>query len=119
MDGKDYRVYAMVGDGESQEGQIWEAAMTAGHSKLDNLTVIVDHNKYQIDGAVEDIKGIQPIADKWKAFRFNVIDNVNGHDMKSIMKALDEAERTKGRPTVDRRRDHKRERRFVHGKQAD
>ena len=83
MDKKNYRVYAMIGDGESQEGQIWEAAMTAGHYKLDNLTVILDHNKYQIDGRVEDIKGIQPIADKWRAFRFNVIDNVNGHDMKS------------------------------------
>ncbi len=91
MDKKNYRVYAMVGDGESQEGQIWEAAMTAGHYKLDNLTVILDHNKYQIDGHVEDIKGIEPIADKWKAFRFNVIDKVNGHDMRSIIKALEES----------------------------
>jgi transketolase len=100
MDKKNYRVYAMIGDGESQEGQIWEAAMTAGHYKLDNLTVILDHNKYQIDGRVEEIKGIQPIADKWKAFRFNVIDNVNGHDIKSIMKALEESVRFKGKPTM-------------------
>ncbi len=100
MDRKNYRVYAMIGDGESQEGQIWEAAMTAGHYKLDNLTVILDHNKYQIDGQVEVIKGIQPIADKWRAFRFNVIDNVNGHDMKSVIKALDDSERVKGRPTI-------------------
>lgn len=100
MDKKNYRVYAMIGDGESQEGQIWEAAMTAGHYKLDNLTVILDHNKYQIDGHVEEIKGIQPIADKWSAFRFNVIDNVNGHDMKSVIKALDDSERVKGRPTI-------------------
>jgi len=100
LDKKNYRIYVMIGDGESQEGQIWEAAMTAGHYKLDNLTVILDHNKYQIDGRIEEIKGIQPIGDKWRAFRFNVIDNVNGHDMRAIIKALDEAERCKGKPTI-------------------
>ena len=100
MDKKNYRVYALIGDGESQEGQIWEAAMTAGHYKLDNLTVILDHNQYQIDGAVEDIKGIQPIADKWRAFRFNVIDKVDGHDIRSLVKAMDDAEKFKGKPTM-------------------
>lgn len=100
LDKKKYRVFAVIGDGESQEGQIWEAAMTAGHRKLDNLTVILDHNKYQIDGSVEDIKGIQPIGDKWKAFRFHVIENVNGHDMRSLIKAIDEAGNTKGKPTI-------------------
>jgi transketolase len=100
MDKKKSRVYAMIGDGESQEGQIWEAAMTAGHYRLDNLTVVLDHNMYQIDGAVEDIKGIQPIADKWKAFRFNVIDNVNGHDIKAVINAFEKAESTKGKPTI-------------------
>lgn len=100
VDKKKYRVYVIIGDGESQEGQIWEAAMTAGHYKLDNLTVILDHNKYQIDGKVEEIKGIQPIADKWKAFRFNVIDNVNGHDIKSLIKALDDSEKCKSSPTI-------------------
>jgi transketolase len=100
MDNKNYRVYAVIGDGESQEGQIWEAAMSAGHFKLDNLAVILDHNQYQIDGQVEVIKGIQPIADKWRAFRFNVIDNVNGHDIKAVIKALDDSERVKGRPTI-------------------
>jgi len=100
LDKKNYRVYVVIGDGESQEGQIWEAAMTAGHHKLDNLTVILDHNKYQIDGRVEDIKGIQPIADKWKAFRFNVIDGVDGHNIRSIIKALDDAERVKGKPSI-------------------
>jgi transketolase len=100
LDKKNYRVYVVIGDGESQEGQIWEAAMTAGHYKLDNLTVILDHNKYQIDGKVEDVKGIQPIADKWRAFRFNVIDGVNGHDIKSLVKALDDASGTKGKPTI-------------------
>ena len=100
MDKKNNHVYVVIGDGESQEGQIWEAAMTAGHYKLDNLTVILDHNKYQIDGHVEEIKGIQPIADKWRAFRFNVIDSVNGHDIKSVIKALDDASKAKGKPTI-------------------
>jgi len=100
MDKKNNHVYVVIGDGESQEGQIWEAAMTAGHYKLDNITVILDHNKYQIDGHVEEIKGIQPIADKWRAFRFNVIDGVNGHDIKSVIKALDDASKAKGRPTI-------------------
>ena len=100
MDKKNNHVYVVIGDGESQEGQIWEAAMTAGHYKLDNLTVILDHNKYQIDGHVEEIKGIQPIADKWRAFRFNVIDGVNGHDIKSVIKALDDASKAKGNPTI-------------------
>ena len=100
LDKKNYRVYAMIGDGESQEGQIWEAAMTAGHRKLDNLTVILDHNKYQIDGHVEDIKGIEPVSDKWRSFRFNVIDKVNGHDIKSIIKAFDDAAAHKGKPTI-------------------
>lgn len=100
MDKKDYRVYCVIGDGESQEGQIWEAAMTAGHRKLDNLTLIVDHNKFQIDGSVDDIKGIQPLGDKFRAFRFHVIDKVNGHDVKSLIKAFDEAEKVKGKPTV-------------------
>jgi len=100
MDKKNNHIYVVIGDGESQEGQIWEAAMTAGHYKLDNLTVILDHNKYQIDGQVEEIKGIQPIADKWRAFRFNVIDGVNGHDIKSIIKALDDASKAKGKPTI-------------------
>lgn len=100
LDKKNYRVYCVTGDGELQEGQIWEAAMTSGHRKLDNLTVIVDQNKYQIDGAVEDIKSIEPLADKWRAFKFHVIDKVNGHDVKSLMKALDDAEHVKGKPTV-------------------
>ncbi len=100
MDGKKYRVYCIIGDGESQEGQIWEAAMSAGQHKTDNLTVFLDHNKLQIDGKVEDIKGITPIADKWRAFRWNVIDDVKGHDIEALMKAVDEASRTKGKPSI-------------------
>lgn len=99
MDKKSYRVYCITGDGECQEGQIWEAAMTSSHHKLDNLTVIVDHNKYQIDGKVEDIKSLAPFADKWKAFGFNVI-SCNGHDIKSIIAAMEKAEKVKGKPSV-------------------
>ena len=99
LDKKKYRVYCLTGDGECHEGQIWEAAMTAGHHKLDNLTVIVDHNKYQIDGRVEDIKSLQPFADKWKAFGWSVL-SCNGHDIKSIIETLEKAEKIKGKPSV-------------------
>jgi len=100
LDKKDHRIYCIIGDGESQEGQIWEAAMHAGHRKLDNLTVILDHNNLQIDGKVEDIKGLEPVADKWKAFRWNVIDKVDGHNIEQIIKALDKASGYKGKPTI-------------------
>ena len=99
MDKKDYRVYCLCGDGECHEGQIWEAAMTASHHKLDNLTVIVDHNKYQIDGKVEEIKNLQPFKDKWEAFGFEVF-SCDGHSMQSIINALNKAEKVKGRPSV-------------------
>jgi len=100
MDKKRSRVYVVIGDGESQEGQIWEAAMTAGHYKLGNITAVLDHNKYQIDGKVEEIKGIQPIAEKWRAFRWNVIDGVNGHDMGAIISAFEKARAIKDMPTM-------------------
>jgi transketolase len=99
MDKKSYRVYCLLGDGECQEGQVWEAAMTSAHHKLDNLTAIVDHNKYQIDGRVEDIKNLQPFADKWKAFGWNVL-SCDGHKMEAIVAALEQAGKTKGQPTV-------------------
>lgn len=99
MDKKDHRIYCLIGDGESQEGQIWEAAMTAGHHKLNNITAILDHNGLQIDGKVENIKGIEPISDKWKAFRWNVI-NADGHDIKALISALDKAEQEKSKPTI-------------------
>ena len=99
MDKKKYRVYCLIGDGESQEGQIWEAAMSAGQHKLDNLTAILDNNKLQIDGKIEDIKGLDPIRAKWEAFRWNVIE-VNGHDMEKIVKAFDDAANFKGKPTI-------------------
>src|SRR3989339_82515 len=99
LDKKNYRVYCLMGDGECQEGQVWEAAMTAGHYKLDNVTAIVDHNEHQIDGKVSDIKCIQPLDDKFKAFKWNVI-RCDGHSIKSIIEAFEKAEKNKGKPSV-------------------
>ena len=97
MDDKDYQVYAMCGDGEIQEGQIWEAAMWAGAHHLDNLTVIVDNNNLQIDGTVEEVCSPYPIDKKFEAFNFHVI-NINGNDMEEIRNAFAEAKKVKGMP---------------------
>jgi len=99
LDKKDYKVYCMIGDGESQEGMIWEAAMSSGHHKLDNLCVILDHNRLQIDGEVAKVKTIEPIADKFRAFNFHVIE-IDGHDYHGILDALDQADKIKGKPTM-------------------
>lgn len=99
MDSKDYRVYCLCGDGEIQEGQIWEAAMFAGHRKLDNLVVIVDNNGLQIDGKVEDVCSPYPIDKKFEAFNFHAI-NIDGNDMDQIAAAMKEARETKGMPTA-------------------
>jgi transketolase len=93
------RVYAVLGDGELQEGQVWEAAMTGAHYKLDNLCVLIDNNGLQIDGPVAKVMGVEPIADKWRAFGWDVQD-IDGHDMAQIVAALDKAETVKGRPTA-------------------
>ena len=93
-----FRVYTMIGDGESQEGQIWEAAMAAPKYELDNLVVILDHNKGQIDGFVDEVMSLNPIADKWKAFNWHVV-TCDGHDYTSIQAAFAEARATKGKPT--------------------
>jgi transketolase len=93
------RVYALLGDGEIQEGQIWEAAMTAAHYKLDNLCAMVDNNGLQIDGPVAKVMGVEPITDKFRAFGWEVLD-INGHDMAQITAALDKAEMIKGKPTM-------------------
>ena len=98
LDGDKYRVYCMMGDGETQEGQVWEGAMSARKFKLDNLTVILDYNKAQIDGYTRDVMDLEPLADKWKAFGWHVIV-IDGHDYRQIMDALDEAETVKGQPT--------------------
>ena len=99
MDNKDYQVYAMCGDGEIQEGQIWEAAMWAGAHHLDNLTVIVDNNNLQIDGTVEEVCSPYPIDKKFEAFNFHVI-NINGNDMEEIRNAFAEAKKVKGMPVA-------------------
>jgi transketolase len=93
------RVYALLGDGELQEGQVWEAAMTAAHYRLDNLCALIDNNGLQIDGPVERVMGVEPIADKWRAFGWHVID-IDGHDMAKIVTALDTAETVKRKPTA-------------------
>lgn len=99
FDNKDYRVYTLTGDGEIQEGQIWEAAMWAGHRKLDNLVVIVDNNNLQIDGKVSDVCSPYPIDKKFEAFNFHVI-NIDGNDFDQIRAAFEEAKQTKGQPTA-------------------
>ena len=99
LSGDDYRVYTLVGDGEIQEGQVWEAAMLAGHRKLDNLVVIVDNNNLQIDGAIDDVNSPYPIDKKFEAFYFHVI-NVDGHDFDSLRAAFEGARQRKGMPTA-------------------
>lgn len=95
----DYRVYTLLGDGEIQEGQVWEASMLAGHRKLDNLVVIVDNNNLQIDGKITDVNSPYPIDKKFEAFNFHVI-NIDGHDFEQIAAAFAEARATKGMPTA-------------------
>ncbi len=99
LDKKDYRVYSMIGDGESQEGQIWEAIMFASHYKLDNLCLIVDNNGLQIDGRVEDVMNTMPYESKLEAFGWNVI-TIDGHDIEQILSAFDSAKMVKGKPTA-------------------
>lgn len=93
------RVYCLIGDGEQQEGQIWEAALFAAQNKLDNICVIVDCNGIQLDGPVKDIKNMEPLDDKWRSFGWHVI-SVDGHDLKALYAAYKEAEAYKGKPTV-------------------
>ena len=95
----DYRVYTLLGDGEIQEGQVWEASMLAGHRKLDNLVVIVDNNNLQIDGKITDVNSPYPIDKKFEAFNFHVI-NIDGNDFEQIEAAFKEARKTKGMPTA-------------------
>lgn len=99
MDNKDYRVYCLLGDGEIQEGNVWEAAMACSHFKCDNLCAILDHNGFQIDGRVEDVMKIEPIADKWKAFGWEVL-GINGHNINEILNAFEQAKKIKNKPTI-------------------
>ena len=100
ISGDSYHVYTLLGDGEIQEGQVWEAAMFAGHRKLDNLTVIVDNNNLQIDGSIEDVCSPYPIDKKFEAFNFHVICVEDGNDMGQLKKAFDEAKTVKGKPVA-------------------
>ena len=99
MFNENYRTYVILGDGEIQEGQIWEAAMTAAHYKLDNLCAFLDNNNLQIDGNVSEIMGVEPLDKKWEAFGWNVI-KIDGHDFEQILSALDKARECKDKPTM-------------------
>lgn len=99
LDKRKTRIYCLLGDGELQEGQVWEAAMTAAHHKLDNLCAIIDFNKLQIDGFLCDVKNIEPLKDKWQSFGWQVFE-VNGHDFTQIMDALDQAQKIKEKPSL-------------------
>jgi transketolase len=98
LDTRHYRTYALLGDGECQEGQVWEAAMAAANYELDTLTAIVDVNRFQLDGPVEDIQSLEPFADKWRAFRWHAIE-VDGHDLAAVLDALRAARAHRGQPT--------------------
>lgn len=99
LDKKDYRVFAVLGDGEIQEGQVWEALMAAAHYKLDNLVAILDYNGLQIDGKISEVMSPEPVTDKFKAFGWNVI-NIDGHDYAQIIDALAKAKVSEGKPTM-------------------
>lgn len=99
LDKRSYRVYCLMGDGELQEGNIWEAAMASAHFKADNLCGIVDYNGFQIDGRVEEIMNIEPLLNKWESFGWHVIQ-CNGHSIEELLEAFSEAKNTKGKPTV-------------------
>jgi len=99
LDQASWRVYALLGDGEIQEGQVWEAAMAAAHYQLDNLCAILDYNGLQIDGPCREVMNSEPIAEKWRAFGWHVIE-IDGHDISAIIAALNQARHTKGKPTI-------------------
>ncbi|MEM5768164.1 MAG: transketolase, partial [Bacillota bacterium] len=99
LDHRDLYIYTVLGDGESQEGQVWEAAMLAGTRKLDNLIAFTDYNKMQLDGCIEEVNGLYPLDQKWRAFNWHV-QTVDGHDTRAIWKAIDNAQKLKGRPSM-------------------
>jgi transketolase len=99
LSGSDSKVYCMIGDGEAQEGSVWEATMAASHYNLNNLVVILDNNNLQIDGPVDEVMSIYPALEKWKAFGWRVFE-INGHDFKEIKEALDEADKSRFKPTM-------------------
>jgi transketolase len=100
LDGKSYRVFALLGDGENQEGQVWEAAMAAAHYNAHNLVVALDNNELQIDGPIREVMDVHPIDEKWKAFGWRVVGPVDGHNFDSIFAAFEEALTPSSRPTI-------------------
>ncbi|MGI6345006.1 MAG: transketolase [Bacillota bacterium] len=99
LQGSDSHVFVIMGDGEMQEGQIWEAAMTAAHYQLDNVIGIVDHNRLQIDGPVQSVMGVEPLAEKWRSFGWHVVE-LDGHDLAALAEAFEEAKARRGQPTL-------------------
>ncbi len=99
IDKRDYRVYVLLGDGETQEGNIWEAAMACSHYRCDNLCAVLDYNGFQIDGKIKDIMNLEPVAAKWQAFGWHTIE-IDGHNISEILAAYEEAKTTKGKPTI-------------------
>ncbi len=99
LDGRDYRVFVLLGDGEIQEGMVWEAAMAAAHYRLDNVTAFLDHNGLQIDGPITEVMSPEPVADKWRAFGWDV-QEIDGHDIGQIIKAVEAARQVKGKPQM-------------------
>lgn len=99
LDNSDYRVYVLMGDGEIQEGNIWEAAMAAAHYNCDNLCAILDYNRFQIDGKIEDVMGLEPLPDKWRAFGWHTIE-IDGHSIKEILSAYEEAGSRRDKPSI-------------------
>ncbi|MCP3763706.1 transketolase [Domibacillus sp. A3M-37] len=98
-DGKSYKVYTLMGDGEQAEGSVWEGAMAASQYGLDNLVAIIDRNRLQITGSTEDVMSLEPLADKWRAFGWEVVD-IDGNDMEQVVDALEQAPKTAGKPTL-------------------
>lgn len=99
LDGKDYRTYCLLGDGEIQEGNVWEAAMAAAHYRSDNLCAILDYNGFQIDGRVSEVMNVEPLAEKWRGFGWHTIE-IDGHNMAALYKAFDTAKKIKEKPTI-------------------
>ncbi len=99
LDGKDYRVFVMLGDGEAEEGQVWEAAMAAAHYKLDNVIAFLDYNGLQIDGRCDVVMSYEPLADKWRAFGW-AVQEIDGHDLEQILAAIEHAKAIRGKPSI-------------------
>ena len=99
LDNRSYRVYCLMGDGETQEGNVWEAAMACAHYNCDNLCALLDYNGFQIDGCIKEIMNLEPVAEKWRSFGWHAVE-IDGHNIKEILNALEEAKTVRGKPTI-------------------